>query len=85
VVTTIRDAGSGAPLEDATFMLDAGMPSHGHGMSTRPEHRELGRGRYVSEGMKFHMPGAWELTVGVTADGVADTIAFEYVQPVTRR
>jgi hypothetical protein len=83
VVTTVRGARSGTPLERAQFVLDATMPSHGHGMATSPEHRELGAGRYLSEGMKFHMPGPWELEARAIADHLEDVIALEYEQPVT--
>jgi hypothetical protein len=84
VITTVRDARSGAPVEDASFVLDAAMPAHGHGMSTRPEHRPLGHGRYLSEGMKFHMPGAWEITASASVGPLQDTIVLEYMQPVTK-
>ncbi|WP_438025252.1 FixH family protein [Sorangium sp. So ce233] len=63
VVTTVRDARTGAPVEGAEVVLDAAMPEHDHGMTTSPRHRELGGGRYLSEGMKLHMPGAWVFDV----------------------
>jgi hypothetical protein len=63
VITTIRDARTGEPVEGALYTLDATMPEHGHGMMTRPRHRPVGGGRYVSEGMKLHMPGLWHLRV----------------------
>ena len=83
VVTTVRDARSGVPLERAEFELDATMPQHGHGMSTRPEHREQGEGRYLTEGMKLHMPGRWELRARARTPSIDDEIALVYEQPVS--
>jgi hypothetical protein len=75
VRVTLRDAATGAPVEDGTVQVDARMPQHGHGMATRPEDdrgtcdaagacRHPG-GVYVTRGMKFHMPGEWTLTFQV--------------------
>ena len=74
VHSTVRDAKSGEPVEDAVVTVDATMPEHGHGMVTRPEAdpgvceplpcRHPG-GAYVMRGMKFHMPGDWSLHVEV--------------------
>lgn len=61
VVTHIEDVLTEEPVTGARFTLDATMPEHGHGMMTRPLHRELGGGRYLSEGMRLHMHGRWEL------------------------
>jgi hypothetical protein len=80
VVTTIRAEPGDEPLLGATFELDAGMPGHGHGMTTRPEHRELGDGRYLSEGMKFHMPGRWVFSARARL-GTEDRIELSYEQP----
>lgn len=63
VVTTVRDRRSGQLVRGASVRVDASMPQHGHGMVTRPEHVELGDGRYLTRGMKLHMPGAWRLRV----------------------
>jgi hypothetical protein len=84
VETTVRDAETGAPVEDATVTVDARMPAHGHGMQTRPETdpgacdggapptcRHPG-GVYTTRGMNFHMPGEWALLVDVTRGGVTD-------------
>lgn len=83
VTTTVRDARSGAAFEHASFTLDATMPQHAHGMATRPEHRELGGGRYRTEGMKLHMPGVWELSAHARTPATEDSIALTYEQPVT--
>ena len=51
-----RPAGEGVQLR-----VDAIMRSHGHGMNTRPRTTPLGRGRFAVSGLRFHMPGRWEI------------------------
>ncbi len=43
--------------------VDADMPAHGHGMIVKPVVAELGPQRWQVNGMKFHMPGAWEVYI----------------------
>jgi hypothetical protein len=71
---TARLACDGRPVEGARVAVRASMPEHGHGMVTRPVDRELGGGAYVSEGLKLHMPGRWELEV--VADEGGETLRF---------
>jgi hypothetical protein len=80
VITHVTGEG-GEPVEDAVLTLDARMPGHGHGMNTRPAHRPLGGGRYLSEGMRFHMPGRWKLMVEAATESVSDRAEIVFVQP----
>jgi hypothetical protein len=80
VRTRLRDAASGELLEGALVEVDAEMPHHGHGMTTTPVHRELGGGVYLSDGMRLHMPGRWELLVRVLTP-VPDEARIEIEQP----
>lgn len=81
VYTTLREVESGEPLSGARVVVDASMPEHAHGMVTRPEHEEVGEGRYVSRGMKLHMPGRWQLHLRAALGGKEDTLSLEYEQP----
>jgi len=64
----------GQPVEGATITVDGGMPAHNHGLPTEPQvTEELGNGDYRLEGMKFSMPGLWEIRVTITAGGKTDT------------
>ena len=45
--------------------VDAQMPEHRHGMNYRPTLAAKGSGRYLAEGLLFHMPGRWELSFDV--------------------
>jgi hypothetical protein len=49
--------------------LDAEMPEHRHGMNYRATVAPAGDGRYVAEGLMFHMPGRWRLLFDVQRDG----------------
>jgi hypothetical protein len=73
---TIADA-SGRPVDDARLTVLGGMPAHAHGLPTVPEVRNLGGGRYLVEGLKFHMPGAWVVAFRIKAGTVTDSVRFE--------
>lgn len=60
------------PLTGASLSVTAGMPEHNHGMPTQPQvTTEIVPGRYLLEGVRFHMPGLWRLDAKVTRDGAA--------------
>lgn len=61
----IEDA-TGAALDKAVLKLSADMPAHGHGLLTEPRIRPgSAPGRYRVEGLRFHMPGYWEIRVQI--------------------
>lgn len=57
-------AGSPAP---ALLRVDADMPAHRHGMNYRSTLRTVAPGRYVAEGLMWHMPGRWRLIFELAA------------------
>lgn len=70
----------GAPVEGAAISVGGGMPEHAHGLPTSPEATVyLGDGRYRIEGVKFSMPGWWQLKLGVSAPAGADEATFNLV------
>jgi len=78
-IVTVKTA-DGKPVNDAQIKIDGGMPEHNHGLPTSPEMTEnLGDGRYRVEGMKFSMPGWWELRFDITAPAGSDTVTFNLV------
>ena len=73
-------APSGEAVSGARISVDGGMPQHGHGFPTQPRiTRELGDGRYLLEGMKFNMPGWWEIKLKVEAASGTDVITFNTI------
>jgi hypothetical protein len=70
----------GAPIDDARIAVDGGMPQHGHGLPSSPAVTEaLGDGRYLIEGMKFNMPGWWEIDLAIEGPNGADAVTFNLV------
>ena len=57
-IAVCPQAGTAMP---ASLRVDADMPAHRHGMNYRPTVTALGNGRFVAEGLMFHMPGRWRL------------------------
>lgn len=73
----LQDA-NGTPVAGARIRIDGGMRDHGHGLPSRPEIVESGRpGEYRIEGMRFNMPGKWQLVVDVHAAAGEDRAEFE--------
>lgn len=73
-VEPVARAAGDAPV---TMTVDGGMPQHGHGLPTQP--RVTGRlpdGRLVIDGMKFSMPGWWELRLYLTGPAGADSVTY---------
>lgn len=71
---------SGGAVTGAHISIDGGMPQHGHGFPTQPRvTRELGDGRYLLDGMKFSMPGWWEIKLKVDAVPGYDEVTFNTV------
>lgn len=76
-ILTVTDA-DGNAVDGANVLIDGDMPEHQHGLPTKPEVTEaLGDGRYRVEGMKFSMPGFWQVSVFVQAGGEYDTATFD--------
>ena len=69
--------GDGTP--PALMRVDAQMPEHRHGMNYRPTLASKGGGRYVAEGLLFHMPGRWELSFDVDGGGRRTRLATDVV------
>jgi hypothetical protein len=61
----------------ALTRIDAQMPEHRHGMNYRPTLAPKGAGRYVAEGLLFHMPGRWELSFDVEGGGRRTRLATD--------
>lgn len=72
----------GKAMADATVMLDATMPAHGHGMNYAPTHtvyeKSEQRQQIRVEGVVLHMPGNWQWSVDVQAGDSRKTLSHEF-------
>ncbi len=77
LVVEVEDAlEPGGSLSGVSLAVDAGMPAHGHGMNRQARVSRESDGRFVAEGLLFHMPGSWELYLDVARDGIAERVQF---------
>jgi hypothetical protein len=71
------ETADGVPVNDAVLVLNGGMPAHNHGLATAPEVTEaLGDGNYRVEGLRFHMQGAWEMTLDIRRGDTTDSVVI---------
>ena len=63
----------GAPPVEGVA-VDATMPEHRHGMNYRPSVTDGPDGRFLAEGMLFHMPGKWRLIFDLRAGSVSERL-----------
>lgn len=69
----------GRIVDDAQIMVYGGMPEHKHGFPSKPQVTEaLGKGAYRIEGVKFNMPGQWEMWLNIRALGLDDKVIFKF-------
>jgi hypothetical protein len=62
------------PAPSRVVRVDADMPEHRHGMNYRAKVSAAGDGRYLAEGLLFHMPGRWQLLIDVEGGGRAERL-----------
>ena len=75
----ILSTADGTPVQNAIMSLQGGMPDHNHGLPTQP--RVTGSpepGRYLIEGIRFHMPGNWEITLSIKSEAGNDSATLEF-------
>ena len=64
----IKDADS-LPVTNASVSIQGGMPEHDHGLPTQPRiTEEIEPGTYLLQGMRFHMPGKWRITISIITE-----------------
>lgn len=73
---TITDH-AGQPLAVQTIRVSGGMPLHNHGLPTQPGVTSSPQpGQFLLEGVRFHMPGTWELRLEITVNGQVETVVL---------
>jgi hypothetical protein len=73
-VVVCASAGASVP---ATLRVDADMPVHRHGMNYRARVESLGEGRFLAEGLMFHMPGRWRFIFDLGSGAQAQRLTHE--------
>jgi len=68
----------GDELDKVKIYLHGGMPQHRHGFPTRPRIAKMsGKGLYLVSGVKFSMPGAWEMRFNIKEKTKRDRVVFK--------
>jgi hypothetical protein len=67
----------GAPVTGAALTVTGGMPAHDHGLPTSPRVTgELAPGRYLLEGLRFHMSGEWQIEIAIEVGELSDVVVI---------
>jgi YtkA-like protein len=59
--------------------VDGFMPEHNHGMNYKAVVKTGKDGRYLADGMLFHMPGRWDFIFEVRGGGKTDRMTHSVV------
>jgi hypothetical protein len=66
-------------VDNATIKI-YGISQHGYGLPTQPRvFPDYGNGSYLLEGMKFHVPGWWAITIIIMAVDHRDSVTFNLI------
>ena len=66
-------------VQGASISVEGGMPEHDHGLPTQPQvTEEIKPGVYLIEGIRFHMPGAWQMLFSIEVDGQTTNATLDF-------
>jgi hypothetical protein len=63
LIVTLKSTSGLLPKDLKIIKFNATMPKHQHGMVTKPRLTKITAEEYLIEGVKLHMPGAWQFNV----------------------
>jgi len=66
-------AKDGQPAAESV-RVDGFMPEHNHGMNYRAAIKPAAGGRYLADGLMFHMPGKWDFIFEIRGAGRTDRV-----------
>ncbi len=70
---------SGSAVDGATITVVGGMPDHDHGLPTNPQVTGTQtNGRYLLEGIRFHMQGRWLMQFNISSPQTTTNIDLEF-------
>ena len=64
------------PITDAVVTASAWMPAHNHGTALQPRVESNRDGTATVTGLLFHMPGHWELRLGIARNSQMERVTF---------
>jgi hypothetical protein len=68
------------PVTNASVSIQGGMPEHDHGLPTQPRViEEIKPGTYLLQGVRFHMPGKWRITISVETESKQTIENLEFI------
>jgi hypothetical protein len=74
----INDA-DGRPVTESTIAVEGGMPEHDHGLPTSPRvTAEIVPGRYLLEGVRFHMQGLWHMVFTIDTGDAIEELTLDF-------
>lgn len=74
----IRDSADN-PVTAATIEVEGGMPEHDHGLPTSPRvTSEIEAGRYLLEGVRFHMQGLWQIIFTIDTGDAVEELTLDF-------
>ena len=76
-VRVLNESGALRDVQSVSLAVDAAMPEHGHGMNVVPTVIQVADAQFQVRGMRFHMPGRWELYFDITRGGVTERAQVE--------
>ena len=63
----------------ASISVVGGMPEHDHGLPPQPQlPEEVEPGSYLIEGIRFHMPGKWQMQFSIQVNGIVTNALLEF-------
>lgn len=66
-------------VSGAVIEVKGGMPEHDHGLPTQAQvTEEIQTGVYLIEGIRFHMPGLWNMDFTITYAGEISNVTLEF-------
>jgi YtkA-like len=72
--------GAGKPVTDAKVELFGRRDDSDSALPTSPQvSPAAGNGRYRVEGLRFHMPGAWQLIFAIDSGGIRDRAVLNII------
>lgn len=67
----------GASCAHSGLSFGAIMPQHGHGLSYAPQVERVGDNEYLVRGIRFHMPGYWQVHFDVLTEAGMERAQFD--------